>query len=256
MIYFFTLALDAIHFLPAQLAMMNRLSMPWKWIVVEGVAAPVKCTSWCNHIEPGLSIDGSNKWLQETSKYNPRVVHISKPLWQGKVEMCNAALDQCGTAGILMQIDADEIWTPAQIETIYIAFQKNATRNSARFWCRFFFGHNIVITPENTDHGHTGDWFRVWRFFPGMKFMTHEPPKLENFNENSFSAKETSALGLVFDHQAYLYESQVRFKEKYYGYENAVNQWRTFQANTVWPTPLKKWISWSHNNDMADRLYK
>lgn len=255
MIHFFTLALDAINFLPMQLAMMNRLTVPWKWVVVEGVAAPVKCTSWCKPVDARLSVDGTTLWMVNAAQYHGRVKHIFNPLWQGKVEMCNAALAEFKEQGLLFQIDADELWLPHQIEAIWMAFKKNPNRNCARFYCRYFFGQNVVVTPANTDWANTGDWLRVWRYHPGMKFQAHEPPRIAHFTENGFSPREMEALGCVFDHQAYVYEKQVAFKEQYYGYRGAVEQWRALQSNTNWPTHVRHWLKWVKNGDIATRIY-
>ncbi len=64
------------------------------------------------------------------------------------------------------------------------------------------------------------------------------------------------AQGLIFDHYAYVYESQVRFKQRYYGYADAVDHWRKLQAHTDFPCKLKDFLPWVTDNAIVDTLIK
>jgi hypothetical protein len=59
----------------------------------------------------------------------------------------------------------------------------------------------------------------------------------------------------VFDHYAYAIENQVRFKERYYGYRDAVKHWRKLQSHPgPWPVKLKEFLPWVDDRVMAVRI--
>ena len=49
---------------------------------------------------------------------------------------------------------------------------------------------------------------------------------------NPFTQDEMERAGAVFHHFAYASESQLQFKEVYYGYRDARAQWRALQAHS------------------------
>jgi hypothetical protein len=78
---------------------------------------------------------------------------------------------------------------------------------------------------------------RMWAW-DGRLFSKHEPPTLYGGNGTEV------LLGQRFQHYAYVYESDVAFKESYYsGHENITAMWRELQKCTEWPQPLSKLIS-------------
>lgn len=255
MIYFFTLVLDGMPYITNHLPVFNRLSVPWKWIIIEGVSAPVKDTSWCKRIPPRLSEDGTHEYLLSIRSH-PNVEVVSRPSWEGKTEMCNTALSMATRPGLLWQIDSDEVYNTHSIEKMHDAFMCEPSKNCARIYARYFLGQNIVITSNNTYGNRNGEWLRVWRYFPGMQFSSHEPPRLHPMTENGFTVGDTSLLGVSMDHYAYATEKQVAFKEKFYGYEGAVEQWRKIQANTSWPCRVGDFLKWVKDDAKCDRFYK
>ncbi len=255
MIHFFTICLDGMPFITNHLPVFNRLTVPWAWTVVEGVARNVACTRWCKTIYPRLSQDGTTEYLNSI-KGHPRVKIHRREEWAGKIEMVNLALAGMTTPGILMQLDADELWLPHQLEQIAWMFRQNPTKNCARFFCRYFVGGNLAITSRGTYGNKPGEWLRAWRFSPGMSFLSHEPPVLSDLKENAFTQEETERMGLVFDHYAYATEAQVAFKESYYGYRDAVVQWKTLQTHQKFPVKLKNFLPWVRDNAEADLLIK
>lgn len=91
-LHIFTIVLDGMPFLPIQFSTFNRLDFPWTWHVVEGAAANVRDTGWCQPQDPRLSQDGSKEFLDSISRH-PRVKIYRSPWWpQGKTEMVNAAV--------------------------------------------------------------------------------------------------------------------------------------------------------------------
>lgn len=271
MIEFVTIVKDGMPFIGLHYPMMRQLPFDWRWFIVEGTAAPEACTSWCAPIQPGLSKDGTTEYLESLAKFDSRVVHLKGAYWHGKVAMFNAALEHLHEPSLLWQIDSDEIWRADQFINMERMFSTDSVqalthgkRNCARFFCRYFVGPDIVIETRN-GYGNNSqyEWHRVWKVNPGVRFETHEPPCLENFEEKPFTQAETEKAGLVFDHYAYAAEEQVRFKEEYYGssnnklgnlYKGAVEKWKKLQQNNKWPVNLKDFMPWVGDGVKASRI--
>lgn len=256
-IHFFTIVLDGMPWITHHLPVFQKLppGINWDWTVAEGVAGAVNDTSWCQSIPPRLSLDGTHEYLLSLS-FHPRVLHLSRLLWHGKTAMCNAALETMKTPGLLWQIDADEIWDWQRICWMISAFESDPSRNCADFHCRQFVGPNLVV--DRVPHTWATEWFlwrRVWRFVPGMRFVTHEPPEISGQDRRPFTQDECNRLGIEFDHYAYATEAQVRFKEEYYGYDGAVAGWHRLQENRQWPVFLRDFLPWIKDGTMARPLY-
>lgn len=263
---FFTLALDAMPFVTMIYPELAKLDFEWEWWVMEGIAAPSNCTSWCKAMNPRLSSDGTNGYLRELASFDRRVRHIEREIWPGgKVQMCNAPLRHLHEKRLLWQMDADELWTAQQITTMRNLFIRHKAKNCARFRCRYHVGPKIVITSRDGYGNNSAyEWHRVWKIEPGDMFESHEPPKLRGFHEIPFDQAETEAEKLVFEHHAYSTESQLRFKQEFYGssnnkagplYADAVNRWKALQRNSKWPAKeLKEWLPWVGDGVKADRI--
>jgi hypothetical protein len=245
-----TIVLDGMPWLACIYAELMRLTdIPWQWTIVEGAAMNVRDTSWCAKQAPRLSTDGTGAFLDAIS-HNPRIKLVRRLKWEGKAEMCNAALATFTESGVLLQQDSDELWTCDQYRTIVHLFEDDSTLGSACFKCRYFVGPNIVTTDE-------GDWWRAWRFYPGDTFRTHEPPVMTVGRGRSEGREWTKRIGLVFDHYSYALPGQVAFKEKFYGprYKGAVAGWHKLQAHPQFPTAIKPFFPWSAPSTMVDRVF-
>lgn len=253
-----TICLDGFPFLPMQLAQFNRLQTDWHWYVCEGVAAPVRDTSWCTEIPPRLSRDGSTEWLTAVSKQHPRVTVLRQQLWPGKTAMFNAALELIKEPGYLLQVDVDELWSAEQLARLLSFFEGplGDKYGWAQFFCRYYVGPNIVTTAVDAYGNNSHEWVRFWKFEPGNRFLTHEPPVLEGKRKRLMPRDETLSYGLLIDHWAYAYEHQVAFKQQFYGYTDAVKHWRRLQENKVWPVKLKDFLPWVDDRATADLLHK
>jgi len=259
-IHFVTIVLNGMPFISWHYPILRQLKTDWQWIIVEGVAAPEQCTSWCAPIPPGLSTDGTREYLDSIAAFDKRVVLLRSVYWHGKVAMLNAACELIQEPGLLWQIDSDEVWSASQIETMNRMFRQDKKRNCAWFFCRYFVGPDIAITGRNCGNNTDYEWNRVWKIKSGVRFKSHEPPKLEAFQEIPFAHKETEANGLVFDHFAYATEAQVAFKEVYYGSENnkcggqykgAIDRWKRLQSNMKWPTTIgKDFMPWVQSDNV------
>jgi hypothetical protein len=250
-----TIVLDGMPTLPALFFNFNALKVDWHWTIIEGAAANTSCTYWCNKQAPRLSEDGTHEFLQMISSH-PRVRIVSTVFWPGgKVQMFNHALDQIKEEGVLLQCDADEVWQAWQLDRLVDAFRSDPSIGSAQFVCRYFLGVNILSATPNTYGNKPDEWLRAWRFTPGDKFLSHEPPNLHQRQPGHRINPEWLAMeGLMFDHYAYAFPNQVQYKEQFYGYRNAFKGWQSLQQNKRWPVKLKEFFGWVDDRATAEPL--
>ena len=71
---------------------------------------------------------------------------------------------------------------------------------------------------------------------------------------NPLRHAETEASDLVFQHFAYATEAQLAFKEVYYGYLWAVNQWRQLQAQIDFPVRLADYFNWVEDDTQVNTI--
>lgn len=228
-----TLALDAMPWIACIFAELTKLpDVEWQWTIAEGAAMNNGSTRWMARQPARLSSDGTSEFLHALA-HHPRVRVIQQREWASKDEMVNAALKTFIKPGVLLQNDADELWSTDQYRQIVELFEDAPALMLARFHCRYFLGPNI----RTTDAGKSDEWLRAWRYTPGMGFVSHEPPNLAGNKGKSLSRTETAAMGLVFDHHAWTLPKQVEMKERLYGkrFAGAADGWRKLQANTEWP---------------------
>lgn len=256
-IYFLTIVLDGMPWIAHHLPVFNSLPpwINWKWLVVEGTAEPVLDTRWCKPIPPRLSQDGTHEYLLSLWSH-PRVCYYSANTWYGKTQMCNMPLGSITEPGLLWQVDSDEIWSALQISNV-ATIMKDSDRNCADFKCRYFVGQNIVVdrVPGTWTNDFKTMWRRVWKFEPGMRFASHEPPVIAGQIRRPFTADETERLGIMFDHYAYVTEAQLKFKEQYYGYPGALDGWKRLQKNDQWPVYLRDYFPWVKDHTTARPLH-
>jgi len=269
-INFFTIVYNGMPFIDRHLKVFETLQSAWHWHLVEGVAALCHDTAWSkmsggkipsDAIMNTLSNDGTSEYLDEIKQKHPNQITIyrktSGQLWDGKIEMVRAPIANIQEECLLWQIDVDELWTANQIQTMVREFERNPDKTAAWYWCNFYVGPEAVVSTRNCySQNPSQEWLRTWNFKPGDRWMAHEPPTLVRILEdgsdadlgkiNSFLHNETEKLGAVFDHLAYVEESQVAFKEQYYGYAGAIDGWRALQdeASVGKPILLSKYFPW------------
>lgn len=209
-------------------------------------------TSWCAKLPPRLSIDGTDEWLTAHIEH-PNIRIYRRQLWPGKNAMVNAALSKITKPCALMQVDADEFWSVAQLARICSLFE-TGMYDRMRFFCRFYVGEKIVVTSVNTWGNRQGEWQRAWLFRPGMVSLKHEPPIIQGVGPRELTRERTKQLGLVFEHEAYKYIEQVEFKERYYNYPGAVEGWKRLQKNKKWPVKLKPFFHWVEPQVVVDKI--
>jgi hypothetical protein len=224
----FTILLNGMPWITEHYAVLLEQKLEWKWTIVHGIADAVKDTKWCAGIE-SVESDGSLEYVERLAKKDPRVTVIKQDRWPGKTAMCNAALETFTEDGLLLQLDADEVWTAAQINLFPALFETYPTADCALFLARVWVGPNrFVCTPDGWANK-SYEWLRLWKYTAGKRFLTHEPPALEG--QNIAVLKTHSAmLGLVFDHYSYVHREQIAFKEKFYGPAWSVEAWERLQT--------------------------
>jgi glycosyltransferase involved in cell wall biosynthesis/predicted O-methyltransferase YrrM/cyclopropane fatty-acyl-phospholipid synthase-like methyltransferase/Tfp pilus assembly protein PilF len=272
-IHFFTIVLNGQPFIQHHINVFKQLPFCWHWHIVEGVAELNHDTAWSKATggkipdglhRNGLSVDGTTEYLDALKKEFPENVTIYRPpagkFWDGKREMVNAPLENIREQCLLWQVDADELWTFSQLVRAHAMFRAHPEKTAARFYCHFFVGPELIITSRDTYGNHSAyEWQRVWRFQPGDRWAAHEPPRLHRGEAdvaslNPFSHVETEAMGLVFQHYAYATDAQLRFKEIYYGYAGAVEQWSKLQRSEQFPQKLSDHFAWVKDGAVVDHL--
>ena len=275
-IHFFTIVLNGRPFIEKHINIFQKLPFPWHWHIIEGVAALKNDTAWSlangGKIDDSLhrngrSNDGTSEYLDELARRYPEQITVYRKqggeFWEGKLEMVQAPLAKSNEECLLWQGDVDEIWTAEQICTARDMFVQQPEKSAAFYLCQFFVGPRLVTTTVNTYGNHLGnEWIRTWRFRPGDRWLAHEPPRLMRRSSgadvdvaaiNPFTHTETVEKGLVFHHYAYAIQEQIRFKEVYYGYKGAVEQWRCLQKAESFPVRLSDYFAWVGDGTLVDR---
>ncbi|MHC5610946.1 MAG: class I SAM-dependent methyltransferase, partial [Nostoc sp.] len=277
-IHFFTIVLNGQPFIRYHIEIFKQLPFKWHWHIVEGVAELKHDTGWSLKLggyindeihNNGRSNDSTTEYLDELAQQYPDNITVyRKPngvFWDGKREMVNEPLVNINEECLLWQIDADELWTVEHILTARQMFIENPDKTAAFYWCWYFVGEKIIISTRNCyAQNPRQEWLRTWRYKPGSVWVAHEPPRLEEpllngqwrdvAAVNPFLHQETERHGLVFQHFAYVTPEQLRFKEQYYGYSNAVSQWKALQETTKFPVLLREYFSWLRDETMVDTV--
>lgn len=276
-IHFFTIVLNGEPFIRYHIDVFKQLPFKWHWHIVEGVADLKHDTSWSFFLggsvtdeihNQGCSKDGTSEYLDELAQQYPENVTIyRKPageFWDGKREMVNAPLESIQEECLLWQLDVDELWTVEQICTGRHLFIAHPGKTAAFYWCWYFVGEDLVISTRNCyTQNPQQEWLRTWRFKPGYFWAAHEPPvlvetlpdgQLRNIAAvDPLTHAETEEKGLIFQHFAYIMPEQLQFKEQYYGYNNALQQWQTLKQEKRFPVLLREYFGWVGDDTLVDR---
>lgn len=275
-IHFFTIVLNGQPFIEYHVDLFSQFNFKWHWHIVEGVAALKHDTAWSiaqggrvdnSWHNNGLSQDGTSEYLNNLARQHPDKVSLYRKsegeFWDGKCEMVNAPLEKIKEECLLWQIDVDEFWTADQIVKGRELFIRYPHKTAAYYWCQYFVGSNLFVSSRNCySQNPSQDWLRTWRFQPGMEWIAHEPPtlcktmsdgnKLNLAEINPFLHSRTEREGLIFQHFAYLTREQLLFKEKYYGYKNALSDWLRLNSREKFPVFLRDYFEWVTDDTTVD----
>lgn len=154
---------------------------------------------------------------------------------------------------LLFMPDVDEIFSALQIEKLVAMLEQRKEVMRAYCFCRYFLGQNIITTSENAYGNRRGEFLRFFRWNPDMTFDAHEPVIISGNRGQYISREETRAAGIVFEHFAWALESQANFKQKFYGYKDALTHWKRLQENKAFPIKnLKDFLPWVGEGATAD----
>jgi hypothetical protein len=228
----FTIILNGLHHLTHK-NYFDTMSKNFDlWVIVEGVSSPGGSTSWCRNIDSSfhkdyLSNDGTTEFLDKNKRDNIIVVRTTSDIpWSSKDEQVNAAISEIKKRYqkcFLWQIDIDEQWTLQQLIEAEQMLIKNKGKTGC-FTCNYFVGRNQQVFGEWGECKYEA-YRRLWNW-EGEMFKTHEPPQLEGKNGPGLLLPQR------FNHFSYYFESDVVFKEKYYGgYTGLYNRWKKVQSN-------------------------
>ncbi len=275
-INFLTIVLNGQPFIRYHIEVFKQLPFKWHWHIVEGVAEQKHDSAWMLKFggqitddlhAHGRSKDGTTEYLDELAQLYPENITIyRKPagvFWDGKLEMVNAPLESINQECLLWQVDVDELWTVEQVCTVRQMFTDHPEKTAAYYWCWFFVGENLAVSTRKCYSQHPQqEWLRTWRYKPGARWKRHSPPCLvepladgevrDIATVNPFFHEETERLGLVFQHFAYVTPEQLRFKERYYGYKNAVTEWMSLQDARSFPVRLGNYFSWVSDGTLVN----
>ncbi len=235
-------------FIKYHINLFRTLPYDWHWHIIEGVADLKYDTQWPISLggkitsdlhRDGLSKDGTTEYLDGLREWYPDNVLIYRldkgKFWDGKIEMVNAPISSLPSECILWEVDVDELWNLKSIDLMMNLFNLFPKKMGAFVYCDYLVGPRRYVVDLNTWATMPEDWIRVFRFKKGFHWDRHEPPKLVDGNgvdwarKMAFKRDETLALGISFNHFAYVLEEQLAFKEIYYGYKDVVENWKKYQ---------------------------
>ncbi len=252
MITIFTIVLDGEPFIEQHLPIFNQLTIPWQWLIAEGAAGNTACTRWCRPQEQRVSRDGTWEYLMAIS--DSRVLIRSYTAWPNKLAMVNYLVSMITKPCVLLEVDADEIHTVANIEKIHTLFETEPNLGAIRMPCRYFVGPDLICLGEACWSNRPTEWERAWRYKPGDQFLTHEPPGMSRIHGRMMCRNEARDNNLSFDHYAYATEAQVAYKEKFYGYTGLVQQWKWLQAWPTFPVILDQFFPFAKPSPLVTRI--
>jgi len=152
-----------------------------------------------------------------------------------------------------MQFDVDEIWNPETLTELLTYTQNNSGFDGMLFKCNYYVGPDLVIENENCYGDYSYEWCRLWKIKNKTNWLTHEPPRIKGCT-NFITKNYTKQKRWIFNHYAYVYEKQVEFKEKFYNYENAVNNWKLLQNQNNFPCKLKNFLPWVDDQTIVNKI--
>ena len=229
----YTIVLNGLNHLTHNNFYFEMSKMFDYWVIVEGVSAPGGSTSWCNSVEESfhnnyLSKDGTTEFLTNNVLPNVIVRKCENEPWSSKDEQVNHAIDvikqeikidKC----FLWQVDVDEQWKLEDLKSAENRLLKHNGKTGC-FTCNYFVGRNQQVIGEWGENK-SEPYRRLW-LWEGEYFLVHEPPTLKGKNGPGLLLPER------FNHYAYYFEEDVKFKEKYYGgYKGLYERWLDIQNN-------------------------
>ncbi len=242
----FTIVLNGMPFIERQYNIIPKVFD--HWYIIEGVTKPILDTGWCKNISKDFysdeytSVDGTFEFLNKICNDKNITVIRKDNFWDGKVEMCNSFMNEIEDC-ILMQFDVDEIWDIDTLRSVLEYSDSNDDFDGMLFKCNYFVGPDLLTVGENCYGDNSNEWCRLWKIKNKSFWISHEPPRIKgclNFLTKNFTKQKN----WIFNHYAYVLESQLKFKEIFYNYSGALECWKKLQNETDLPCKLNKYLPW------------
>lgn len=263
----FTIILNGLHHLIAK----NQAEFIVKnfdyWYIAEGASLSQGSTKWCKLMPDkyhncGRSVDGTWQYLKQLTDRHPNVFLVNNILvcqkeymenkfWKSKDAQVNACIHamklQKFQKCFLWQIDVDEKWDIKDIEEAELKLI-SANAKVGTFSCNYWVGNGLVARGIWGEGSGDNAYKRLW-FWEGEWFKSHEPPILDIKKGIFFEEFITNR----FNHYAYCYEQDVKFKDKWYGgHEGIYKRWEWLQ-NDAKTKPVG--YSWPINVLLDSKTY-
>ena len=251
----FTIVLNGMPFIKKQAQIISEIFDVW--YIVEGATLPIKDTAWCKNIDnkfytdKKLSVDGTTEFLDSIKSDKIKIIR-KNDFWDGKTEMCNSFMHEVENC-ILMEFDVDEIWKKETLKDLLLYCENNDIYDGLSFKCNYYVGPDLYIQNEDCYGNKSDEWVRLWKIKEKTYWNSHEPPNLNNYYR-ILKKEFTKSKGWMFDHYAYVFESQLSFKENFYGYKNALEEWEKLQKNKTFPIHLNKFLSWVDDKAIVNKI--
>ena len=184
-------------------------------IVVEGAER----NAWCLANPDGSSTDDTIQILRSYPDPMGKL-KVIRGKWRDKVEQSNAYMARA-TGDYVWQIDDDEIYKLTDLERVrQILGAEPQTTAVAFHFVNFFGSLHRVMVPADAE---TLEIWRVFRFEPGYRFISHRPPTVLDPETGAIMnkvcpirASRTAQEGIYFYHYSYMTDRQVREKGVYH----------------------------------------
>lgn len=245
----FTLAFNCEHHLK-RLLKKSLIDLFDTWVFVEGASGNTGSTSCCNvmpdkYHNNGHSIDNTLGFLTKMQKiYNNIHILSHQGMWNNKDDMVNSALMYLKQENVfLWEIDSDEIWS---VDDIVQAEKDLGNADTGMFYSNFYVGKDLIAKGD-WGEGVKLPYRRLWKW-DGRMLLTHEPPVMVGGN-----GKE-KLLPQRFDHYAYYYDKDVKFKNDWYvGHGGIYKRWKELQKRNDFPVNANELISggWANGNTVV-----
>lgn len=222
--------LNGMLFLPHHYRIFKKLTIPWQWHIVEGLAAPENCTSWCawpsdKWHKNYLSADGTTEYLDEiVQDKRIRVYRPKDKYWHGKIQMVNAPLvASIPPHSVLHEMATDEFWSVQQLTEIYERFMTGDV-GEAWYHAICYAGPNVRYSGLVPPPGKTWQFNRTFHY-AGYPHITHEPISIP-FDGKILTHEYTKDRNWILYHFHLVSQEQVDFKEEYHvKYQGEFKRW-------------------------------
>lgn len=236
----FTIALNALHHFKHNDYAERLANMTDIWVIAEGAVNNTGSTSWCKRMPAvyhnnGRSVDGTIDYIKELERKYPNKIALvqQEGMWPNKDIQVSAAIDylkkrMTGKPNFLWQIDADEQWTADQLNDAEQELLRSG-KDYGMFLCDYYVNADKTLLAK----GHWGEgrglpYNRLWKW-SGQRALSHEPPVFDQLTQPIL-------LHQRFQHYAYVFEQDVKFKAEWYsGHEKVLEGWKKVSQLTSFP---------------------